>query len=62
MNRIEIIYPVISQLVFILVLVAFDICRQFSCHKRTLRLRRLESPLRTDGITPLRTDEKSSCS
>ena len=33
------------------------VCRQFSRHKRTLRWRRIESPLRTDGITPLRTVE-----
>ena len=34
-------------------------CRQFSFDKRTLRWRRVESPLRTDGITPLRTVERS---
>lgn len=58
MDRIGIIYPVIAPLVLILILIAFGMCPQFSRHKRTLRLRRVESPLRTDGITPLKTVEK----
>lgn len=58
MNRIGVIYPVIAPLVLILIVIAFGMCRQFSSHKRTIRLRRVECPLRTNGITPLRTVEK----
>ena len=42
------------------ILTAFSKCRQFSLNKRTLQLRsrRVESPLRNDGNTPLRTVER----